>query len=489
MPDPSALQRPARLALACLAVTVLLPMPALLHDLRVREGAEAVQAAEDRLRDLGSRLDGRQADGGPLGLAEDVALRRAVGDVLQVLRRESAWVPGLDQVDLRLRIDRWFVDRGDARAISDLSGAVRAAVRRSRAELQVARWVSVAVCCVALAPAVTGALALLRLLRRLRRLEERPVPRLSVPPPAPRSVLPPTPPSPMPRAQPPAPTPLLRRMAAPESSSLPGVVGPLRGRVLVIEDNPINQRVTQRQLAELALTVEIAPDAETGLMRMAEERWDAVLMDLQLPGIDGLTATSRWRATEAAGGGRRIPIVAVTANALGTDREACFAAGMDGYLAKPARLEDFYRALVRFLGTSAPPPSPQVGMPLFPLPAPVGGLPLTDPGLWAKLRSETATSDPRMLEELMDDLRTQVGGQLAELKEAHGSGDWERLRSIAHRLKGSAGMLGLPRLSAAAKGVEYAAKAQEAERGQEALGELALAISETMADPAVSALR
>lgn len=488
MPDPSPLQRPARLALACFALAVLLPMPALLHDLRVREGAEAVQAAEDRLRELGSRLDGRQAEAGPLGLAEDVALRRAVGEVLQVLRQESAWVPELDQVDLRLRIDRWFVERGEARAIDDLSGAVRAAVRRSRAELQVSRWVSVAVCCLALVPAVTGILAILRLLRRLHRLEERPAPRTAVAGPPLRSAYSSTPPSPSPVLQPPAPTPLLRRFAAPESTPMPGVVGPLRGRVLVVEDNPINQRVTQRQLAELALSVEIAPDAETGLVRMAEERWDAVLMDLQLPGIDGLTATARWRAGEAASGVRRVPIIAITANALGTDRDACFAAGMDGYLAKPARLEDLYRALVRFLGTSVPSPSPQVGMPLLPPPDP-GNLPLTDPVLWAKLRSETATSDPRMLEELMEDLRVQIGGQLSELTDAHGATDWERLRSISHRLKGSAGMLGLPRLSAAAKAVEYAAKAREVEQGKVALGELALAISETLADPAVAALR
>ena len=128
--------------------------------------------------------------------------------------------------------------------------------------------------------------------------------------------------------------------------------------VLVVEDNPVNQEVALGMLAKLGVRAEVADNGEAGLARIADGRFDAVLMDCQMPVMDGYAATRELRAREAArrgaGGGdgadgadgadgTHLPVIALTANAMQGDAERCFAAGMDDYLAKPfdpARLED-----------------------------------------------------------------------------------------------------------------------------------------------------
>ena len=106
-------------------------------------------------------------------------------------------------------------------------------------------------------------------------------------------------------------------------------------RVLVVEDSEVNQMLITALLKKLNLEVEIAEDGEQGLKRMAEGGWDLVLMDCQMPVLDGFTATRRWREREAARGAGRLTVVALTANAMEGDRERCLAAGMDDYLTKP----------------------------------------------------------------------------------------------------------------------------------------------------------
>ncbi len=117
-------------------------------------------------------------------------------------------------------------------------------------------------------------------------------------------------------------------------------------RILVVEDDAVNQRVITLMLQRLGLQCHVVADGQDGLNAIEAGQWDLVLMDCQLPGIDGLETTRRARLLAA---GRDLPIVALTANARPEDRAACLAAGMDDFLAKPVRTETLQLCLARWL--------------------------------------------------------------------------------------------------------------------------------------------
>ena len=129
----------------------------------------------------------------------------------------------------------------------------------------------------------------------------------------------------------------------PESSSM-------RRRVLLAEDNKVNQLVAQGMLAQLGVEVECVEGGEAALSRLEEGGLDAVLMDLQMPDLDGYAVTRRYREREAVLGRRRVPIIAFSAGAADEDRERYTAAGMDDYLSKPVRLEALRRVMERWVG-------------------------------------------------------------------------------------------------------------------------------------------
>jgi len=115
----------------------------------------------------------------------------------------------------------------------------------------------------------------------------------------------------------------------------------------VAEDNPVNQRVAVRLLERLGLDADVASDGREAIRRFGRRAYAAILMDCQMPHVDGFEATARIREAEAEG--QHIPIVAMTASAMRGDRERCLAAGMDDYVAKPIRLDDLRLALERWL--------------------------------------------------------------------------------------------------------------------------------------------
>ena len=132
------------------------------------------------------------------------------------------------------------------------------------------------------------------------------------------------------------------------------------GHVLLAEDNPVNQEVARELLLELGLTVDVAEDGERALRMAAAQDYDLVLMDVQMPVLDGLDAT---RAIRALGGRRgQVPIVAMTANAFDEDRRRCLAAGMNDYLAKPVQPEALAQGVMRWLA-AAPAPAAAPGPP------------------------------------------------------------------------------------------------------------------------------
>ncbi len=121
-------------------------------------------------------------------------------------------------------------------------------------------------------------------------------------------------------------------------------------RILIIEDNPANMKLASLLLRNAGHTVQCAVDAETGLTLVRGERPDLILMDIQLPGMDGLAATSLLKQDPATAG---IPVIALTALAMKTDEEKSQAAGCDAYIAKPLRYQQLYAAVDALLAGSA----------------------------------------------------------------------------------------------------------------------------------------
>jgi CheY-like chemotaxis protein len=126
--------------------------------------------------------------------------------------------------------------------------------------------------------------------------------------------------------------------------------GPLR--ILVAEDNPINQKLIVRLLQKEGHAVSVANNGEEALAAVARQEFDLVLMDVQMPVIDGFEATAEIRRQELESG-RRQPIVALTAHAMRGDREKCLEAGMDGYVAKPIRQDELLIAMAAAVGAAA----------------------------------------------------------------------------------------------------------------------------------------
>ncbi|MCG6875497.1 MAG: response regulator [Betaproteobacteria bacterium] len=140
--------------------------------------------------------------------------------------------------------------------------------------------------------------------------------------------------------------------ATPRSPACDGLAA-LAGHVLLVEDNELNCEVARGMLERLGLQVSVATNGTEAVRAVARERFALVLMDCQMPDLDGFEATRRIRAQPAAEGAPRVPIVALTANAVRGDRERCLAAGMDGYLAKPFRTTELHEAIRPWLAASS----------------------------------------------------------------------------------------------------------------------------------------
>ncbi|MBK6734433.1 MAG: response regulator [bacterium] len=123
----------------------------------------------------------------------------------------------------------------------------------------------------------------------------------------------------------------------------------MAGRVLLVEDNPTNQLVATKMLQKLGLTVDVADDGAAAVRKLSLHAYELVLMDCQMPGMDGFEATGRIRGGEAGHDRASVAIVAMTANALVGDRERCLDAGMDDYLAKPVKRSDLERKVRHWL--------------------------------------------------------------------------------------------------------------------------------------------
>jgi len=223
--------------------------------------------------------------------------------------------------------------------------------------------------------------------------------------------------------------------------------------ILLIEDNAVNQVVTRRLLEREGHTVVVADNGLRGLEALSRESFDAILMDVQMPDMDGIETTRAIRSREPAAGGRRTPIVAFTAHAMKEDRERCMAAGMDAYLAKPVETSEMLEALENVAGLSRPSSIPS-SAPATPAPAASDAtaavLSSDDNPQLAALR-RIVGGDEKLLREVVRVFLEDGPAKLSALAVALAAQDAGALALAAHGLKGSAAALGArPAMDAAA---------------------------------------
>ena len=211
-----------------------------------------------------------------------------------------------------------------------------------------------------------------------------------------------------------------------------------RARILVAEDNIVNQKVAVSQLEKLGYRADIVANGLEAVEAVSRVSYALVLMDCQMPEMDGLEATALIRKREGEQASRRIPIIAMTANAMRGDREKCLAAGMDDYLAKPAKLEQLEAALTRWLSDRSTPgeqkePAPPVRQESV--------HECVDAAVLAELRQ--LDSSCGLLSTLITNFLKDVPKSLAGLRDALRQGDGQALARVAHELNGSSGNLGV----------------------------------------------
>ena len=127
--------------------------------------------------------------------------------------------------------------------------------------------------------------------------------------------------------------------------------------VLIADDNPVNQNIAEQMLRTRKLHVMLADDGRQAVQAFQAHAFDLVLMDVQMPEMNGFEAVAAIRALELSEGRRHTPIIAVTAHAMAGDREKCLQAGMDAYLAKPLRRQQLFELVDELLGADATTPA------------------------------------------------------------------------------------------------------------------------------------
>ena len=241
----------------------------------------------------------------------------------------------------------------------------------------------------------------------------------------------------------------------------------LRGRILLAEDNPVNQEVASEILSYLKLETDIANDGAEAVLAWSRQAYDLILMDCQMPNMDGFEAVARIRAAEIEQSNRasvatpRIPIIAVTANAMAGDRQACLTAGFDDYLAKPYKAQTLQAILSRWLGPkpTAASPLPDIAEPVLPSKNSSGKEITFDPSALDHL---VALQGPggatAMRKRVFETFEKSVSRLLDQSDHAVTIGDANALRIAAHALKSASANVGAYELSRLARELEIFAR-------------------------------
>lgn len=248
-----------------------------------------------------------------------------------------------------------------------------------------------------------------------------------------------------------------RSETLPSAARLPDPSGPVEAQdsnrplVLVAEDNRVNQMIVVVTLEKLGYRADVVENGKQAVAAVQGKIYDTVLMDCQMPEMDGYEATReirRWEATD--GSGRHIPIVAMTANAMKGDRERCLSAGMDDYISKPARPEELERVLaewaslrVRRVAAAAVSDHEGPG---------ASGKPALDPQRLDELRR--LSPGGQLLDQHIQQFLADLPGQVQALTVAVERGDSAALERAAHLIKVAGGNVGAGALSALCDSLE-----------------------------------
>ncbi|MDQ1468323.1 MAG: hypothetical protein QOH10_2738, partial [Actinomycetota bacterium] len=211
-----------------------------------------------------------------------------------------------------------------------------------------------------------------------------------------------------------------------------------RGHVLLVEDNAMNQLVATKLLEKLGYTADVAENGRVALAAIAAASYDAVLMDCQMPEMDGYDATRELRRIEN-GSAHRLPVIAMTAAAMSGDRERCLAAGMDDYVTKPVRAASLGAALERWITSSETAPTIAADTSVQ------GDLPL-DPARLAMLR-ELDGGDGSLLTAVVSEYVGDSTRQLVAVSTGLRDGDAEVVERAIHTLRGASANLGATNLA------------------------------------------
>ena len=233
-------------------------------------------------------------------------------------------------------------------------------------------------------------------------------------------------------------------------------------RILLVEDNDLNQQVATEMLRDAGLVVDLAENGRIALDKLRAADYDIVLMDMQMPVMDGATATREIRKQERL---KDLPVVAMTASAAQADRDTCMAAGMNDHIAKPIEPEDLWKALLKWIkprhpGAAAPEVKPHAAADAE-LPSGIDGL-------------DTSTGLRRVLGKkplYLSMLRTFIAGQKsapAEIAKALQGNDRNTAERLAHTLKGVSGNIGADGLQQLAEKLEAAIRERQSRKAVDA---------------------
>jgi PAS domain S-box-containing protein len=244
----------------------------------------------------------------------------------------------------------------------------------------------------------------------------------------------------------------------------------LSAHILVVEDNVVNQEVIGQMLRSLGCRVQLSSGALAGLRAMCEKRFDLVLMDIQMPGMDGVEALNWFRRGTA---GRfnfltsaDTPIIAVTANALGGDEERFLGLGFDDYLSKPFRQSQLLAMLTRHLRPQAPAGTTGDGGMPAPAAADAGGAEdagVLDAQALERLRELDPNGENHLMERVVSAFDSSVGRLMPQLEDALNSLELGGIRHVAHTLKSSSASIGAMKLSRMCADLEARARNEQAD--------------------------
>jgi two-component system sensor histidine kinase/response regulator len=231
------------------------------------------------------------------------------------------------------------------------------------------------------------------------------------------------------------------------SESAAPTLAALRGcRLLIVEDHPFNRKLIRLTFERAGAVVEMAENGQSGVEKAEKAAFDVVLMDMQMPVMDGFTATTRFRERGYAG-----PIIALTAHALPEEREKCLAAGCDAFVSKPIDLDHLKTVVAQFAASTA--------------------------GSGSRLLVEQGGTPPEETDPDLDEVAREFLAWLPEaisdLRQASVCQDYDTLTALSHTLKGSGGTFGYPEVTRVAERLEAAGRCRDDVQIERLLSELA----------------